>query len=689
MNSSNEHFDWFPAPEIGPGVWSLVLATLPQPVEFRRVEPLVEGWMSGVVLEAVKAWAMTMKEAEAIAPERHQLRVSPQSMTRMQKAMEADRMVLGVLGPHPFQVRLPGWPVSWVQVTSIKEAMQRASKGLIHGLMVQRGAEGTPDPDDIRGVSDLIPVLTAALGSPQPFDVLPCAEEDDSWAPMTGAYRGIEDWLCRAGHAGLQASLARRSLCWRLACTHWWEADTRTVVTEVSIASEEKVRHVAKSKDTVPFAEIPEVRFNDVIGMAREKRDLLKAVQAHMAWRPGDPQPPKGYLLTGPPGTGKTFFAKALAGEAGLPILALAAADVQTMWYGETERKIREVFAAARQHRPSIIFFDEIDALAMRRDDPRVHNPDAHASIVSTLLDCLDGFSKSSVPVLVLAATNHPEMLDRAFVRAGRFDRAIQIDLPGEEDREAFFRAHLPDGMLDERSLKEAVRFSLGLSFADLAQLIKDLRAEEGPETGLDAAHRLREGLLRRLLGDASEEPPLDEPARRAVAVHEAGHAIGSMVLLHQPPDYLSIRPRGRALGVTVHTKMEGPRLTASVVKARIAVMLAGRAAEVLFLPEATPSAGSADDLAKATELALNAIGSWGLEPAFGLASMATLPESIRMSLTPSLATYLNAWLAEGEAMATTTLRAHHLQVEALVEALLREGDLDEKCLRSLLPDSS
>lgn len=695
---SNSNAPMFPPSECGPGVWSLVLASLPQPVDFRRVEGFLQTWMSRQTLEAAKAWAQAARLGDP-APRQHRLQLAPAAAVQVQAAMDADRMVLATLTVRPFQADLPGWPVTWAAAASAEEAEQQVQRGQVQGVVVEVSVDGAPGQAALQRLADRVPVLRVEVGGPQPRGVLPCIldseaspskdRETGELRPMDAALPAVADWLFRCGHAALEGSLARRSLRWRLASTHRWEADAQMLVTEIAIEAEEKVRHVALSKDATPFAEIPDLGFKDVTGMAREKRALLKAVAAHVAWRPGDPLPPKGYLLTGPPGTGKTFLARALAGEAKLPILALAAADLQTMWYGETERKIREVFASARQHRPAIIFFDEIDALAMRRDDPRITNPDVQASIVSTLLDCMDGFSKGSVPVLVLAATNHPEVLDPAFRRAGRFDRAIPIDLPSAEDREAYFRAHLPADVVDEGGLKEATRLSTGLSFADLAQLIKDLRGEEDSETGLDAPHRLREGLLRRVLGADPKEVPFDEGSRHAVAVHEAGHAVAWKALLGQPPDFLSIRPRGRAIGVTVNTKGEGPRLTASAVKAKLAILLAGRVAETLFLPEAVPSAGASDDLAKATELALNAIGSWGLEPAFGVVSMATLPESLRMALTPSLAMHLNAWLAEGEAMATTTLSAHRLQVEALVEALLREGDLDEKCLRDLLPDSS
>lgn len=694
--SSNQKEPIFPSADCAPGVWSLLLASLPQPVDFRRVEGLLQTWMSRQTLEAAKAWAQGVGPGDR-APQCHRIQIAPSAAVRVRAAMDADRMVLATLTTYPFRTDLGGWPVTWVALASVEEVEQQVHKSKVQGVVVEMEAEGTPGAAAIQRLADRVPVLRVGVGAPQPHGVLPCvlvsvasnsaAGERLELRPIASALPAVEDWLFRAGHAALEASLARRSLRWQLACTHRWEVDSGTLVTEIRVEAEEKVRHVALSKDATPFAEIPDLGFQDVTGMAREKRALLKAVEAHVAWRPGDPLPPKGYLLTGPPGTGKTFLAKALAGEAKLPILALAAADLQTMWYGETERKIREVFASARQHRPAIIFFDEIDALAMRRDDPRITNPDVQASIVSTFLDCMDGFSKGSVPVLVLAATNHPDVLDPAFRRAGRFDRAIPIDLPGAEDREAYFRTHLPCETLDENGMKQATRLSAGLSFADLAQLVKDFRDEDSSEAGFDASHRFHEGLLRRLLGEDPKEGLLDEGSRRAVAVHEAGHAVAWTALLGHPPDFLSIRPRGRALGVTVNTKEEGARLTAAAVKAKLAVLLAGRVAETLFLPEAVPSAGAADDLAKATELALNAIGSWGLEPAFGLASLAILPESLRMALTPSLATHLNAWLAEGETIAVAALKAQAPMVEAFVEALLREGDLDQERIKDIFLD--
>ncbi|MBS0175512.1 MAG: AAA family ATPase [Nitrospira sp.] len=675
----------FPAPELDPGVLNVILASTAQPVDFRRVEGFLQTWMSQCTVEAVKAWALDPARGTT-EPRRHRLQIAPPARATLQVAMDADRMVLATITSRPFRADIPGWPVTWVEVTSHEDLESQVRRGKVQGVVVEVGVDGTPDEAFLSRLTDRVPVLRVDLGAPQPRGVVPCglSVEAPGIQPMEEVLPAVEAWLFRAGQAALEASLSRRSLRFELACTHRWEAASHTLVTEIAIASEEKVLKVALSKDATPFAEIPDLGFKDVIGMTREKRALWKAVQAHVAWRPGEPLPPKGYLLTGPPGTGKTFLARALAGEAQLPILALAAADLQTMWYGETERKIREVFATARAHRPAIIFLDEIDALAMRRDAARSSNPEVQASIVTTLLDCLDGFSKGSVPVLVLAATNHPEVLDPAFCRAGRFDRAISIDLPAADDREAFLRANLAEDAMEEVGLKEAVRLSSGLSFADLAQLLKDLREDENSEGGSEV-HDLREGLLRRMLGEAPKEGTYDASTRHATAVHEAGHAVVWTALFGQPPDYLSIRPRGRTLGVTVNTTTEASRVTTSWVKTRIATMLAGRAAETLFLPDASPSAGAADDLAKATDLALKAIGTWGLEPEFGLASMDALPETVRMALTPALTHHLNAWLTEGNAKAVETLTARSAEVEALVEALLKEGDLDEAMLQAVL----
>lgn len=683
MNATVSATSTLPRVTLGPGVLCGVMAAQTPPHDMRRVEPTVQAWLSRQVLGAFEAWVTGDPEG-TLDPEAHHIQLTPESRAALMNAMSVDRLHLAVLGKSCLQADL--WGAHVVAVCDLDEVERGVKTGRFAGVLIEAGAIQLADDDRLQRLSDRVPVAGYGVGEAVPLDAIRCVPKGrtKSVKPTEDGSAALDRFLFQVGMDTLLSHLQRRSARWLLSSRHHWDRTTRTLMTDLVYEGEEKLLHSPSSADAVPFSEIPTTRFADIIGMGAVKQTLMAAVQAHVAWRPGDPTPPKGYLLAGPPGCGKTLLAQALAGEAGLPFLALAAGSLHDMYVGETERKIRELFATARRHRPAIIFLDEVDALAMDRQKASLTNPGYVTSILTTLLDCMDGFTRGAAPVLVLAATNHPQTLDPAFVRAGRFDQIITLTLPTARDREAFLRTHLPDEGLDADHLREAVRFTEGMAFSDLAQAIKDLKAQ--PQGAAPVGH-LRERLLTHFLGPINPDLRMDEAARHAVAIHEAGHAVVRMALRQEAPVYLSIRPRMKgSLGVTVSLPdHQAVHMDASWVLDEMAICLAGRAAEMLFLPTRAPGAGASDDLERATSLALKAIGLYGLEPAWGCMSMGVLPPEARGALGVDLAAHLKDWLGKANAKAEAALQRNQAVVEGLAGALMVRPELFGEELDGLL----
>lgn len=681
MNATDSVSPSFPGVTLAPGVLCAVMAAQAPPHDMRRIEPTMQAWLSRQVLDAFETWVASEPEGEW-SPEHHHIHLTPESRAALVGAMGMDRLRLAVFGRT--RIKSDFWGAQAEVVCDLDEAEHGVKAGRFAGVLIE--TQAMVDDDRVRRLSDRAPVARYGVGETASPDTIRCVPKGRTKGvePTQEGKEALDQFLLLVGLDTLLNHLQRRSARWVLSARHRWDRSARMLTTDLVYEGEEKLRQAASSADAVPFSEIPITRFADIIGLDAVKQTLMAAVRAHVAWRPGDPHPPKGYLLAGPPGCGKTLMAQALAGEAGLPFMALAAGNLQDPYYGETERKIRELFATARRHRPAIIFLDEVDAIAMDRQMASRTNPGFVTSILTTLLDCMDGFTRGAAPVLVLAATNHPQTLDPAFVRAGRFDQVIALTLPTAADREAFLQAHLVGKGLDADQMREAVRFTEGVSFADLAQAVKDLKTQ--PQGTAPVGH-LRERLLSSFLGPVTSDMCMDEATRHAVAIHEAGHAVVRVALRQEVPVYLSIRPRVRGtLGVTVSLPDQAVvRMDAAWVLEEMAVCLGGRAAETLFLPAQAPGAGAADDLERATGLGLRAIGLFGLDPRWGCVSMGVLPPEVRGALGADLAVHLKDWLGRADAKAEAALQRNQGVVEGLAAALMARPELFGAELEALL----
>ncbi|WIX03278.1 AAA family ATPase [Pseudomonas sp. AR5] len=368
-----------------------------------------------------------------------------------------------------------------------------------------------------------------------------------------------------------------------------------------------------------------EVGFDDVIG-ASEAKQALRDVTAYLR----DPQayarlgarPPKGVLLTGEPGTGKTQLAKALAGEANASFIQVTGSDFSSMYFGVGIQKVKSLFRTARKQAPCIIFIDEIDGIGKRAEQQRSSDAESNR-IINQFLAELDGFDGSS-GVLVLGATNFPNSLDPALVREGRFDRSIAVGLPGLDDREALFRLYAGRVRAEQDlDFAQLARNTVGLTPAAIAQIVNHaalLAARAGAGTVamghfVDAIETCRIG----------EKPagvsPMSETERKRIAVHEAGHALVAAALKVGRVEKVTILPRGQALGVTLVTPVEDKRLHLhSELRARIQMLLAGRGAEQLYFHEV--SSGAGQDLQEASKIALSMVGALGMSPSGSLLSL-------------------------------------------------------------------
>ena len=375
------------------------------------------------------------------------------------------------------------------------------------------------------------------------------------------------------------------------------------------------------------------VTFNDVAGVdeavaeLREVVDFLKNPQKYA--RVGA-RIPKGVLLVGPPGTGKTLLANATACEAGVPFFSLSGPDFVEMFVGVGAARVRDLFRQAREKAPCIVFIDEIDTIGKSRAGARtpISNEEREQTLNQLLVE-MDGFD-SSVGVIIMAATNRPDVLDPALLRPGRFDRQITVDKPDLRGREAILKVHTRNVKLaPDVDLRVIAARTPGFAGAELANLVNEaalLAVRKGREQV--TMEDLDEAIDRVMAGLERKSRALNEKEREIVAHHEMGHALIGMLLPHADPVHkVSIVPRGTAaLGVTIQVPLEDRYLlTEAELRDRMTVILGGRAAEEVVYGQV--STGPADDLQRATALARRMVTQFGMNGALGPVALEELPQ--------------------------------------------------------------
>jgi cell division protease FtsH len=366
--------------------------------------------------------------------------------------------------------------------------------------------------------------------------------------------------------------------------------------------------------------ERPQVKFGDVAGQESAKAELVEVVDflkepdKYIAL---GAKIPRGVLLVGPPGTGKTLLARAVAGEANVSFFSIAASEFVEMFVGVGASRVRDLFRRAKENAPSIVFVDEIDAVGRQRGAGLGGGHDEREQTLNQMLAEMDGFDRTE-SVIVMAATNRPDVLDPALLRPGRFDRQVTVGLPDKNGREAILKIHTRDKPLDKDvKLDDIAKSTIGFSGADLANLAN--------EAALSAARRNRKRVTMRDFLDAfdrivlgNERPPLStEKARQITAYHEAGHALAAIMVPDADPVLkVTIVPRGMAGGVTVFMPEDRAYQSESYLRARMITGLGGRAAEQIIFNEVTT--GAVSDLRQVTSIARAMVSQFGMSDAIG-----------------------------------------------------------------------
>ncbi len=449
-----------------------------------------------------------------------------------------------------------------------------------------------------------------------------------------------------------------------------------------------KARRYDQERDT-------KVTFNDVAGIDEAENELVEIVDFLK-----DPKKytrlggtaPKGVLLVGAPGTGKTLLAKAVAGEAGVPFFSMSAAEFVEMIVGVGAARVRDLFKQARENAPAIIFIDELDAIGRARGRMSLGGAGEQEQTLNQFLTEMDGFS-SREGIIVLAATNQPDVLDKALLRPGRFDRRVVVNLPDKTGREAILKVHTRTVPLaNDASLGELAAATPGFSGADLRNLVNEaalLAARRGQD---EVRHKdFLDSLEKIVLGP--ERPLLLTRAdKERIAYHEGGHAIlGLVVPGADPVNRVTIVPRGQALGVT-YQRPESDRYNypEAYLRGRIVGMLGGRAAEEIVY--GTKTTGAENDIEQATGLARRMVTRWGMSKGLGAVQLAPRENPYLNGLggyggerpfSEETAKAIDAEvlkiIGESHEQAKRLLKAHRKQLDALAEALVDRETLDEQ----------
>ncbi|KPK49454.1 MAG: cell division protein FtsH [Myxococcales bacterium SG8_38_1] len=380
---------------------------------------------------------------------------------------------------------------------------------------------------------------------------------------------------------------------------------------------------IGKSKATEITGEMTGVTFADVAGIdqvEQELKEVIEFLKKPERFVELGAKLPKGVLLVGPPGTGKTLVAKATAGEAGVPFFSISGSEFVEMFVGVGASRVRDLFDQAKAKAPCIIFIDEIDAVGQSRSSATaMGSNDEREQTLNQLLYEMDGFD-SNQGVVIMAATNRPEVLDKALLRAGRFDRQIEVPLPTEKGRRAILEIHArPVPLAEDVDLDTLARITAGFSGADLANLINEaalMGVRRGsPTVGMDDFNLA----IERIVAGLQRDTPLEGETRKKVAYHEGGHALVSQLLpLTDKVHKVSIIPTSKgALGYTMEMPEEDRYLMSKpALEQRLAVMLGGRVAELLIFKET--STGAANDLERATLIARRMVTELGMSDKLG-----------------------------------------------------------------------
>lgn len=444
----------------------------------------------------------------------------------------------------------------------------------------------------------------------------------------------------------------------------------------------------AKKKEQI----VPDVKFDAVAGQENAKREVAELVEflrhPERFQRLGA-EPPRGILLMGPPGTGKTLLARALAGEAGVPFFNTSASEFIEMFVGVGASRVRKMFEEAKKRAPSIIFIDELDSVGRMRGAGLGGGHDEREQTLNQILAEMDGFSGHEA-VIVLAATNRPDVLDPALLRPGRFDRHVTLELPDKNAREAILKVHTKAKPLaDDVDLSVVAAGTPGFSGADIKNLVNEaaISASREGDEAITARHfdQMRDKVMMGTVRTLAIQPQ----EHHRLAVHEAGHTVVAHFLPNADPLYkVTIIPRGRALGGThLLPEQERHTLPEDYLKDQLAVMLGGRSAERIIV--GSVSSGADDDIRRATQLARSMVARWGMADDIGpvdlrqsdehpfLGREIAQPRSFSETTAHEVDQAVTRLLHEAEERAGNLIRSHRLPMEKLIAALEQQETLN------------
>ena len=382
------------------------------------------------------------------------------------------------------------------------------------------------------------------------------------------------------------------------------------------------IMSIGRSKAKTFSSDRPSTTFEDVAGYTGVKQEISEVVdflKTPARFKEIGAKIPKGVLLVGPPGTGKTLIARAVAGEAGVPFMSVSGSDFMEMFVGVGASRVRDLFQTARKQAPAIVFVDEIDSIGRKRGAGLGGGHDEREQTLNQMLSEMDGFDTSE-GVVMIAATNRPDILDPALLRPGRFDRQIVVPLPDLEERLPILAVHCKGKrMANDVDLSVVARGTPGMSGADLANLVNEAALHAVRRGSLDIAMADFETARDRvLLGQRRESMVLSEAEKERIAYHEGGHAVLAYVLENADPVHkVTILPTGMALGVTHQLPMEERHIhPRDYIEDSLCVRMGGRVAELLVYGDL--STGAANDLVGNTELARKMVREWGMSDAIG-----------------------------------------------------------------------